>query len=145
MVNNFGFPCYEHKIIIPSNTSLIMKKNLPFSLIIFFTVLTGTSFSRTYQSQSLHYKIYCNNNMQKKSVSTFENLMLDKLKNEESCDMNFLFSQMPDQYKKAEVIIVNHVGLAGIVLVRADFEFTKFSGKKSANFHTISVSQKTEG
>lgn len=47
--------------------------------------------------------------------------------------------------KKGDDIIVNQVGWAGIVLGRLDFEFTKFSGKKLANSHTISVSQKTEG
>jgi hypothetical protein len=40
---------------------------------------------------------------------------------------------------------VYRVGRDGIVLVRQEFEFTKFSGKKSAKYHTISVSQKTEG
>ncbi len=47
--------------------------------------------------------------------------------------------------KKADDIIVNQVGWAGLVLGRLDFEFTKFSGKKLAKSHTISVSQKTEG
>ncbi len=47
--------------------------------------------------------------------------------------------------KKGDDIIVNQVGWAGIVLGRLDFEFTKFSGKKLANSHSISVSQKTEG
>jgi len=45
--------------------------------------------------------------------------------------------------KKGDDIIVNQVGWAGIVLGRLDFEFTKFSGKKLANFHSISVSQRT--
>jgi 5'-nucleotidase len=47
--------------------------------------------------------------------------------------------------KKGDDVIVNQVGWAGIVLGRLDFEFTKFSGKKLANSHTISVSQKTDG
>lgn len=47
--------------------------------------------------------------------------------------------------KKGDDTIVNQVGWAGIVLGRLDFEFTKFSGKKLAKSHTISVSQKTDG
>ncbi|MGH2552542.1 MAG: bifunctional metallophosphatase/5'-nucleotidase [Chitinophagaceae bacterium] len=47
--------------------------------------------------------------------------------------------------KKGDDIIVNQVGWSGIVLGRLDFEFTKFSGKKLAKFHTITVSQKTDG
>lgn len=47
--------------------------------------------------------------------------------------------------KNGDDVIVNQVGWAGIVLGRLDFEFTKFSGKKLANSHTISVSQKTGG
>lgn len=45
--------------------------------------------------------------------------------------------------KKGNDVIVNQVGWAGIVLGRLDFEFSKFSGKKLAKSHTISVSQKT--
>ena len=45
--------------------------------------------------------------------------------------------------KKSEDVIVNQVGWAGIVLGRLDFEFTKFSGKKLANSHTISVIKET--
>lgn len=47
--------------------------------------------------------------------------------------------------KKGDNIIVNQVGWAGIVLGRLDFEFSKFSGKKLAQNHNISVSQKTGG
>lgn len=45
--------------------------------------------------------------------------------------------------KKNDDVIVNQVGWAGIVLGRLDFEFTKFSGKKLAKSHTISVIKKT--
>ena len=47
--------------------------------------------------------------------------------------------------KKGDDVIVNQVGWAGIILGRLDFEFTKFSGKKLAKSHTISVSQETGG
>ena len=48
-------------------------------------------------------------------------------------------------YKKIDGIIINQAGGDGLVLVRQEFEFTKFSGKKLVKSHTISVSQKTEG
>jgi 5'-nucleotidase len=44
--------------------------------------------------------------------------------------------------KKGDEVIVNQVGYAGIILGRLDFEFSKFSGKKLAKNHNISVSQK---
>jgi 5'-nucleotidase len=44
--------------------------------------------------------------------------------------------------KKGDDVIVNQVGYAGIILGRLDFEFSKFSGKKLAKNHNISVSQK---
>jgi len=47
--------------------------------------------------------------------------------------------------KKGDDVLVNQVGFAGIILGRLDFEFSKFSGKKLAKNHNISVSQKTEG
>ncbi len=47
--------------------------------------------------------------------------------------------------KKGDDVVVNQVGFAGIILGRLDFEFSKFSGKKLAKNHNISVSQKTEG
>ena len=47
--------------------------------------------------------------------------------------------------KKGDDVIVNQVGFAGIILGRLDFQFTKFSGKKLAKNHNISVSQKTDG
>jgi 5'-nucleotidase len=55
------------------------------------------------------------------------------------------FLDVPTVYKNknGNDVIVNQVGWAGIVLGRLDFEFTKFSGKKLANSHSISVSQKT--
>ena len=45
--------------------------------------------------------------------------------------------------KNGQDVIVNQVGWAGIILGRLDFEFSKFSGKKLAKSHTISISQKT--
>jgi riboflavin synthase len=184
MGNNFRILCYGHKIIIPSNKSPDMKKNLPFSLLVLFTVFAVISCNTAYQSQLLQYKIYCiNNNAQKQPGGTFENLMADKLMNEESCNMvicvshpgdehkagnkvsnkilakeimdadvitcghnhKFINNLIINKYKKADNIIVNQDDRAGIVLDRRDFEFTKFSGKKLGNSHTISVSQKTGG
>ncbi|HSU26744.1 MAG TPA: metallophosphatase [Chitinophagaceae bacterium] len=54
------------------------------------------------------------------------------------------FFDKPLEYKnkKGDDVIVNQVGWAGIVLGRLDFEFSKFSGKKMAKSHVISVSQK---
>lgn len=57
----------------------------------------------------------------------------------------FLDNPVTYKSKKGDDVIVNQVGWAGIVLGRLDFEFTKFSGKKMAKSHTISVSQKTGG
>ncbi len=55
------------------------------------------------------------------------------------------FLEKPIVYKNKEGndVIVNQVGFAGIILGRLDYEFSKFSGKKMANSHSISVSQKT--
>ena len=55
------------------------------------------------------------------------------------------FFEKPLTYvnKKGDDVIVNQVGWAGIILGRLDFEFSKFSGKKLAKNHNISVSQKT--
>jgi 5'-nucleotidase len=55
------------------------------------------------------------------------------------------FLDKPVEYKNknGETVIVNQVGFAGIILGRLDFEFSKFSGKKLAKNHNISVSQKT--
>jgi len=57
------------------------------------------------------------------------------------------FLDKPVEYKnkKGESVIVNQVGFAGIILGRLDYEFSKFSGKKMAKNHQISVSQKTGG
>ena len=57
------------------------------------------------------------------------------------------FFDNPVSYKnkKGDDVIVNQVGFAGIILGRLDFEFSKFSGKKLAKNHNISVSQKTGG
>jgi 5'-nucleotidase len=55
------------------------------------------------------------------------------------------FFEKPLTYvnKNGDDVIVNQVGWAGIILGRLDFEFSKFSGKKLAKNHNISVSQKT--
>jgi 5'-nucleotidase len=45
--------------------------------------------------------------------------------------------------KKGNDVVVNQVGWAGIILGRLDFEFSKFSGKKMANSHTITVTEKS--
>ncbi len=54
------------------------------------------------------------------------------------------FLDAPTEYKnkKGDDVVVNQVGFAGIILGRLDFEFSKFSGKKLAQNHNISVSQK---
>lgn len=57
----------------------------------------------------------------------------------------FLDNPIGYKNKKGDDVIVNQVGFAGIILGRLDFEFSKFSGKKLAKSHTISVSQKTGG
>jgi 5'-nucleotidase len=45
--------------------------------------------------------------------------------------------------KKGADVVINQVGWAGIILGRLDFEFSKFSGKKMSNSHSISVIEKT--
>jgi 5'-nucleotidase len=55
----------------------------------------------------------------------------------------FLDNPVEYKNKKGDSVIVNQVGFAGIILGRLDFEFSKFSGKKLAKNHNISVSQKT--
>lgn len=45
--------------------------------------------------------------------------------------------------KKGQDVILNQVGWAGIILGRLDFEFSKFSGKKIANYQAITVTEKT--
>ena len=45
--------------------------------------------------------------------------------------------------KNSNDVIVNQVGFAGIILGRLDFEFSKFSGKKLAKSHSISITKKT--
>lgn len=57
----------------------------------------------------------------------------------------FLDKPVVYKNKKSDDVIVNQVGFAGIILGRLDFEFSKFSGKKLAKNHNISVSQKTGG
>lgn len=57
------------------------------------------------------------------------------------------FLDNPVKYtnKKGDDVIINQVGWAGIILGRLDFEFSKFSGKKLAKNHSITVSQKSGG
>ena len=120
-----------------------MKKNLPFSLIVLFTVFAGIPNNNAYQSHSFHYKSYSfNNNIQKKSAGGFENLIANKLKNRSH---KFLHNLIYYEYKKGCDFITDQAGRAGIISDRLDFEFTKFWGRNLANYHTISVSQKTEG
>jgi 5'-nucleotidase len=57
----------------------------------------------------------------------------------------FLDQPLVYKNKKGDDVVVNQVGFAGLILGRLDFEFTKFSGKKLAKSHTISVSQKSGG
>ncbi len=57
----------------------------------------------------------------------------------------FLDNPVEYKNKKADDVIVNQVGFAGIILGRLDFEFSKFSGKKLTKNHNITVSQKTGG
>lgn len=40
-------------------------------------------------------------------------------------------------------VLVNHVGWAGIVLGRLDFDFLKFKNKNLAKFHTVFIGEKT--
>ncbi|MCY7310337.1 MAG: metallophosphatase [Chitinophagaceae bacterium] len=54
----------------------------------------------------------------------------------------FLDNPIVYKNKKGDDTVVNQVGFAGIILGRLDFEFSKFSGKKLAKNHNISVSQK---
>jgi len=55
------------------------------------------------------------------------------------------FMDNPVVYKNktGQDVIVNQVGWAGIILGRLDFEFSKFSGKKLAKSHTITITKKT--
>ncbi len=79
------------------------------------------------------------------------NLISDELlaKDSENIDLiigghTHTFLDKPVVYanKRGDDVIVNQVGFAGIILGRLDFEFSKFSGKKLAKNHNISVSQK---
>ena len=127
-----------------------MKKNLPFSLIVLFTVFAGIPGNTAYQSHLFHYKTYhFNNNAQKRSVSIFENLIAKQTSNINaiSCGRNHQSSAncINDEYKKGCDFIASRAGRAGIISEMIDFGFTKFWGRNLANYHTISVSQKTEG
>ncbi len=55
----------------------------------------------------------------------------------------FLDQPVVYKNKKGGDVIVNQVGWSGIILGRLDFEFSKFSGKKMTNAHSILVSEKT--
>lgn len=57
----------------------------------------------------------------------------------------FLNEPLVYKNKMGSDVVVNQVGFAGIILGRLDFEFSKFSGKKLAKSHSISVSQKSGG
>ncbi len=57
----------------------------------------------------------------------------------------FLDEPVVYKNKAGSDVVVNQVGFAGIILGRLDFEFSKFSGKKLAKSHSISVSQKSGG
>ena len=54
----------------------------------------------------------------------------------------FLDNPIVYKNKRGDDTVVNQVGFAGIILGRLDFEFSKFSGKKLAKNHNLSVSQK---
>ena len=82
-----------------------MKKNLPFSLLVLFTVLAGISCNTAYQSQLVQNKTFSiNKREQKKIVDTPVNLMADKLKDEESCELFNSLSLPEDQYKEGNKI-----------------------------------------
>lgn len=81
-----------------------------------------------------------------------DNKVSDEVLAKESANIDLIigghthtFLDTPVEYKnkKGDSVIVNQVGFAGIILGRLDFEFSKFSGKKLAKNHNISVSQKT--
>ena len=55
----------------------------------------------------------------------------------------FLDNPVVLKNKYSNDVIVNQVGWAGIILGRLDFEFSKFSGKKLAKSHSISITKKT--
>lgn len=55
----------------------------------------------------------------------------------------FLDNPVEYKNKNGDDVIINQVGFAGIILGRLDFEFSKFSSKKLAKNHNISVSQKS--
>jgi 5'-nucleotidase len=55
----------------------------------------------------------------------------------------FLDNPVVIKNKKGDDVVINQVGWAGIVLGRLDFEFSKFSGKKMTNSHSITVIPKT--
>ncbi len=82
------------------------------------------------------------------------NIVSDEILAKETEDVDLIigghthtFLEKPLVYtnKKGDEVVVNQVGFAGIILGRLDFEFSKFSGKKLAKNHNISVSQKTDG
>ncbi len=147
MGNNFKFPCYGYKIFIPSNKSPDMKKNLPLSLLILFTVFAVLPGNTSYQNLSLQYRSYSihfkMNTIVSDEILANETHAVDQISDVPA--HNFFDHSISRNSKKGDHMIINQVGGAGIVFVRLYFEFTKFSGKKLAKSHTISVSQKTGG
>ena len=101
-----------------------MKKDLPFPLIILFTVFAGILSNTAHQNRSFHYEVNA----------------INCVHSHKFLDNHIIFA-----YKKGYDIIADQAGGAGIISERLDFEFTKFWGRNLANYNRISVSQKTEG
>jgi 2',3'-cyclic-nucleotide 2'-phosphodiesterase (5'-nucleotidase family) len=55
---NFIIPCLANKILIPSTTPPVMKRNYPCHLLIVWIVAISFACKTTYQSQALQYKSY---------------------------------------------------------------------------------------
>ena len=172
-----------------------MKKNLPISLLVLFTVFTVLPGHSIYQNLSKQHRSYSHketgNNylsflktditiypgsIPQANVTTIQSknqngemiggssqpehkvklnhIVLDEIWTKETktgngitrcCAHHFSDDPLSGNDKKTDDRIENQEGGDGIVLVRLYFEFTKFSGKKLAKSHTISVSQKTGG
>ena len=128
MGNNFKFPCYGFKIFISSNKSPDMKKKLPISLFVLFTVFAVLSGYTSYQNLSLQYRSYSNN-------FKMNSIVCDEILAKETHAVdwisgvpahNFIDDPISCKSKKGDDMIVNQVGGAGIVFVSLYFEFTKF-------------------
>ncbi|HKC34812.1 MAG TPA: hypothetical protein VKB95_02085 [Chitinophagaceae bacterium] len=83
-----------------------------------------------------------------------DNKISDEMPAKQTSDVNAIFcghnhkffdNLFVFEYKKGYGIIADQAGQVGLISDRLDFEFTKFSGRNLAKYHTISVSQKTEG